>query len=256
MLKPVAAIARLTFIEALRNRLLGLIIGTLIILFALAEFTGALAITEAGEIQAVLLASLLRLFAVFVVSLFVITSMVREFNDKGLELVLSLPVPRASYFLGKFAGFALLSLIFALLCGLLLLLYAAPPVVLVWGLSLFCELLLMVALSLLCLFTFNQVLPAMTVVAVFYVLARSIAAIQLIATNPLANPELLSQDFITGLLKVIAFLIPELERFTNAEWLLGTTPQWSVLGPVFGQTLVYIVLLSGVALFDLYRKEL
>ena len=126
MLSPVKAIARYTFIEALRNRLLWLIIVALVILFGLAEFAGALAITESREIQATLLGALLRLFTVFVVSLFVVTSMVREFNDKGLELVLSLPIPRATYYFGKLAGYSLFALLTAALFSLPLF-FLAPP---------------------------------------------------------------------------------------------------------------------------------
>ena len=67
---------------------------------ALAEFVGALAITESVAFKSGLLGALLRLAAVFLLSLFVITSMVRELNDKQLELVLALPIARVSYFLG------------------------------------------------------------------------------------------------------------------------------------------------------------
>ena len=41
----------------------------------------------------------LRLVAVFVLSLYILTSLVREFNDKGLELTLSFALRRADYIL-------------------------------------------------------------------------------------------------------------------------------------------------------------
>jgi len=253
---PVRTIAGYTLVEALRNRLAWLLVAVLIGGFGLAEFTGALAITESQPIKAALLASLLRLFAVFIVSLFVITSVVREFNDKTIELVWSLPVQRSGYFLGKLAGFSLLALLMGVLCGALLLLYAPVVPVLVWCASLFCELLLVAALSLLCLFTFTQILPAMTAVAAFYLLARSMAAIQLIAGNPISMPDAFSQQFISGFIRLIAFLLPSLDRFTLSAWLVYPAGAWEVLAPVVGQTCVYLVLITGAALFDLHRREL
>ena len=54
----------------------------------------------------------------------------------------------------------------------------------------------------------------------------------------------------------IAFLLPELHRFTSAEWLVYGGAGLAELAPVAGQTLVYLVLLVAAALFDLHRKNL
>ena len=184
---PIGAIAAYTFLEAIRNRLLWLVIAFMVVAFALAEFLGEVAITETIQFQSAFLGATLRGFAVFMVSLFVITSMVREFNDKGLELVLSLPIPRASYFFGKLVGFSLLAGLTSLLCSLCLLLYAPASQVVLWGISLTLELLIVTAFSLLCLFTFSHVTLALSVVMGFYVLSRTIGAIQLIGTGPLTD---------------------------------------------------------------------
>ena len=73
------------------------------------RLTGELAITETGQTQAAIAASILRLAAVLLVILFVTTSVNRDFSDKSVELMLSLPVPRAGYYFGKFAGYALVA---------------------------------------------------------------------------------------------------------------------------------------------------
>jgi hypothetical protein len=52
-------------------------------------------VTESAQVQVSLLAAFFRFAAVFLVATFVVTSLVLEFNDKGLELVLALPLPRA-----------------------------------------------------------------------------------------------------------------------------------------------------------------
>lgn len=253
---PVFVVARYTVLEALRNRLLGLALVLLVAGFGLAEFIGALAITETVQFQSSFLGALLRIAAVLVTSLFVITSMVREFNDKGLELVLSLPIPRASYFLGKLAGFSFLAIIAALLCSVLLLIYAPPAQVALWGVSLTCELILIIALSILCLFTLSQVTIALTAVLAFYMLSRVISTIQLIARGPLTETDSVSQQVLRTLVDALAFLLPELHRFTASEWLAYHNGDWKALALVLGQTLIYLVFLAGAGLFDLYRKNL
>jgi ABC-type transport system involved in multi-copper enzyme maturation permease subunit len=254
--RQVRAIAGLTVLEALRGRLLWLVALILLAGFGFAELLGSIAITETRQVQASLLAAVLRIAAVMVTSLFVITSVVREFNDKVVELYLSLPLPRAAYYLGKLAGFAAFAACAAALFGALLLVYASPGQVLLWSVSLLAELLLVVTASLLALFTFSQVTVALSVVLAFYVLSRGIGAIQLMSQGPLVDPEAVSSEVVEWLVDGIAFLLPDLYRFTPSEWLVYATGDWAALAPLLAQTAVYVTLLAGAGLFDLYRKNL
>ena len=183
MWQKIGVIARFTALEAVRGRLLWLLVGSLIAVLLLAEFAGAIAITESVEVKTALAAGILRLFAVFVIALFVTSSMAREQADKGSELVLSLPLSRAVYSLGKLLGYGWIALVAAAAFGLAACLYAPPVQALWWAISLFCELVLVASVSLLCLFTLKQVTTALSVVAAFYVLSRAIAAIQLIGNG-------------------------------------------------------------------------
>ncbi len=252
----VGAIAYYTLLEALRNRLLWLVVGVLLAAFGLAEFLGAVAITETRQFQSGFMGALLRAFAVFVLSLFVITSIVREFNDKGLELVLSFPIPRASYLLGKLLGFFGLALIIASAAGVCLMAYAPPFQACLWAMSLAMELFIVTAVSLLCLFTFTHVTVALSAVMVFYLLSRSMTAIQLMGHFPVVSSESLAQDVIVAFLDALAFLLPQLDQFTASDWLIYHSAGWADLLPVVGQTVIYVGLLSGAAMFDLYRKSL
>src|SRR5258708_864770 len=123
----VASLARATLLEAVRNRLVWLAVVVVVIAFGLAQFLNQVAITESREIQTALLAAPLRVAAVFILAVFVITSMVRELSDKVTELLLSLPAPRSAYFFGKFAGYAMLASILALLSALPLVPFAHSP---------------------------------------------------------------------------------------------------------------------------------
>jgi ABC-type transport system involved in multi-copper enzyme maturation permease subunit len=253
--RSLSAIARYTFREGVRNRLFALTCVGLVCAFGLAEFAAELAVTGGRQNSAALLGAGMRLFTACAVCLFVITSTVREFNDKGVELILSLPIPRHAWLLGKYLGFLALALVIVAATGALLLLYSPPAAIGAWMLSMACELAILVAASLLCLLTFGNVTVAFVLVAAFYFLARCIDAIVLISMSPILQSGSVAQEFMTLLVKTLAFVLPELHRFTSGGWLVygaGTAE----LGAVLAQTLIYVPLLLAAALFDLYRKDL
>ncbi|MFK8067335.1 MAG: ABC transporter permease [Gammaproteobacteria bacterium] len=250
------AITRFTLLEAFRNRLSWLFLILILIAIMFAEFMGGISITESHAIKTSLLGATLRIFAVFVSSLYVITSLVREINDKGLELTLSLPVSRSSYYFGKFFGYTLIVLAMTIVIGVCLLFYAPAPVVLIWTVSLFCELLIISALCMLCVYTFTQVTVAITVVAAFYLLARSIDAIQLMSRGPLIDPNSLVQVFMTKIVDLIAMVLPDLYRFNPSEWLIYFDTASDQIGSILIQTVIYLAVLIAAGLFDLYRKNL
>jgi ABC-type transport system involved in multi-copper enzyme maturation permease subunit len=255
MFRHIFIIARYTLLESLRNRLLWLALTIACIAFGLSAFLGDVAITEHTKIQIAVLAAMLRISGVVMLALIVVTTVLREIQDKSLELLLAMDVPRASYYFGKLAGFSIISLFLALMFAALLLVYAEPYAVLWWGISFYCELLLVTCLGLVMLFTFKQIPAAISAVFLFYVAARSMAAVQLMAEHPLVPSTDISQRFINGFVEMLSWVLPSLHQFTRSEWLLYGANNVSELMAVLGQTVVYGVLLSMVALFDFYRRN-
>lgn len=255
MTGKITTIAYYTFIEALRNRLFILTLTGLVCLLGVAEFAGELAVTGSRGIQAVLLAAIARWFIVLITALFVITSMARDFNDKGVEMMLSLPLSRAAWYLGKYAGFAALALLVSVAVSLILLLYAGAMPLLGWLLSLACETAIMVSLSMLCMFTFSNVTVSFTVVMAFYLLSRSIEAIRLLSTSPILESETFSQQFMTGLVNAIAYVLPDLDAYTRSDWLVYGYED-GALRFILLQTVIYLSILIPAGMFDLYRKAL
>lgn len=231
MMHVAAAIATQVLIEALRNRLAWVLAGLSALVLGLAAFAGALTLTETVQVQTALAAAILRICAVFLVAGMVVTSMAREATDKGQEMLLALPVPRAAYLFGKLAGFGLAAVIPALLFGALALLVAPALPAFVWTVSLVCEMWIVAAFALLCALGIGNALAALTATLAFYLLAR------------------------IGTIDIVAALLPRLDHFTRAEWLVYGDAGLAHLGPVLGQTAIYVVLLGAAALFDLYRKN-
>ena len=249
-------IARLTVIEAVRGRFAWLVAGFLLAGFTLTLLVSELAVTESQGFRAGLLGAWLRSCAVLTISLAVVSSVVREFYDKGIELLVSLPVPRAAYFAGKLSGFAGISSGTALACTLVLAWFAPPTQVAIWGASLFLELLVVASMSLLCVTTFAQVTQAMSVSLAFYLLSRAMAAIQLMAHESAGASETSSQQIVRTIVDCLAFLVPDLDRFTESEWLIHGTGTLADLGFAAMQTAVYVALVGAAGTFDLGRKAL
>lgn len=256
MIHQSVTISYFTVLEAIRNRLFWFTVLFIVAMFGISGFLGDLAITQTSQLQSAVLGFVFRLLGIFLVSLFVITSTVREFDDKGFELLLSLSIPRWSYYLGKCLGFSILSLIIALLIILPLFVYSGYAGVLCWGVSLFCELLIMVSASLFCLFTFGNITISFTIVSVFYLLARTISAIRLISENPIIADGAMFNHFMKHVVEWIAVLLPDFSLFTRSDWLVYGHVHPGILEPVLSQTVIYVCLLSCASLFDLYRKNL
>lgn len=255
MLSQILTISKFTVIESLRNRLLVLSLLVIGISFGMVEFIGELSITEHRVTQVSILAAFLRMSAVVIITLFVVSSTLRELNDKTLEMILAMPIHRASYYLGKLIGYLQIAAFVSIIFAALLFLYADAEQVIIWAISLFFELVLVVALSLVMLFTFNQVPSALTGVFIIYGASRIVTSILLMSKYPIVNSTSISQRFMESFTELLTWLLPDLHRFTQTEWLAYNTAEWSVLLPLFGQTVIYLLFLSFIALFDFYRKN-
>ena len=248
------AIARYTLLEAWRNRFAFLLIGMIVAAVLASIFVRQQAITETARVQAAFLASTLRIGSVFIVATYVLQGSLREFHDKVLELMLSLDLPRSSYLAGKFLGYALLGVGCAAVVSLPLLVLSEPKNVLLWAYTHMLELWIVAAFALFCITTFTQFLSAATFVLAFYLLARSITAIQLISQSTLAEPGL-ATDFGAFLADVIALVLPRLDAFTQTAWLVDAPLIPISMASATFQTAIYVTLLLAAAMFDLHRRN-
>lgn len=252
---PALLLARSTLTEARRSGLPWLALACLALAFGLAAFLSQVAITESRALQASLAAAVLRAGAAFLLSAHVAASLVRESNDKVLELALALPLSRTQYYLGKLAGFGACGACLAAAFCAPLLLWAAPEAVALWGVSFAFELLLVCAASQFFAITLAGVVPALGATAGFYLLARSMAGIQLLARGPLAE-ETLAQSIARGAVDGVALLLPRLDAVTRAEWLIYGLPAPAEFGPALGLLLLYGAVLAAAGLFDFHRRNL
>jgi hypothetical protein len=185
----------------------------------------------------------------------VLASVAREFDDKGLDILLALDLPRSHYVLGKLVGFLGIGAVLACAACLPLLALAPGTAVVQWGISLAFELAIMAALALFCIITFNQLMPAAGFVAAFYLLARTITAIQLMGANPVAGADSASHQVMSRMVEGLALVLPAFDGWTQTAWLVNQPAAWTEVGAIAGQGALYVALLAAAAMFDLYRKN-
>lgn len=255
MTTRVVTIARYTLLEALRTRLPLLTAAIIAILIAASFFIREIAITDSVRFQTAFYAAAARFAAVFVTALYVIATITREFNDKGLDISLALDLPRSHYILGKLAGFLAMSLVLASFVALPLTVFAGVEAALQWGASLVLELAVIVGLALFCVITFNQVMPAASFVLAFYLLARALTAIRLMSTNPISGGDAPSHEIMRWLIEALATVIPALDQWTQTAWLVDGAAGWRVLPSIGAQCALFVTVVVAAAIFDLHRRN-
>ena len=251
---PAAIFTRLALLEARRGGLLWVAALALLLGLALGAFLAQLALTEGRLLQAAVVAALLRVCAVFVIATQVVASVRREIDEKRLELLLSLPLSRSSQYLGRFAGFTLLGALLAAVFAVPLLLWAPPVAVAAWGLSLAGELALVAAAALFFAMSLASLVPALAATAALYLLARSMGAMQAIASGPLAEHSL-AHELARRVIDALALILPALDGVTRSEWLLYGPPDGRSYALALGGLLLYAVLLAAAGIFDFQRRS-
>ncbi len=248
-------IARITFLEALRSRMTWVAIVAMGVAFGVAQFLSQVAMIELAQIQTAIMAAMLRATGVFLVSAFCITSLARESNDKIVELFLSQPAARSQYYLGKIAGCAAVAAALAAGFSAPLAIYSPVAQVAAWGVSFACELLIVASISIFCAISLTHVIAAFAATAGFYLLARSIGAMQIIAATPINIETSWTDDVFQWIIDAIALLMPNLDRMTLTSWLIDRGPTVEEISQWATQTFVYLLLIGAATMIDLYRKN-
>jgi len=251
----ILTIARYVLVEALRSALPWLSVACLIATLGFAAFLSQVAITESAPLQVSASAALLRACAVFLVAAHVTASVVREANDKGLELALALPLPRPAWYLGKLFGFAAVGALIAALFALPLAAWTKPADLAAWWLALAAEAAIVAAAALFFAAALGQTVAAIGAALGLYVLARAMATIQIIAGSPLAG-EGAAAAAARWLVDALALLLPRLDAVARGDWLVYGAPAPSELGQSLAGLAVYFVLLAAAGLFDVSRRNL
>lgn len=251
----IATLARYTVLEAVRTRLPLMTLAAIGVMLAASFFIREIAISESARFQTAFYAAAMRFAAVFIAALYVVASIAREFQDKGLDVALALDLPRSHYIVGKLGGFLAIAAALAAAVSLPLIPLAGFEASAAWSLSLAFELALVVGFSLFCVITFNQVMPALAVAMAFYLFARALTAVRLIGENPIAGAQTLSHQAMTWLVEALALVIPALDGWTRTAWLVDRSDAWAPLAGIALHSALFVSIVAAAAVFDMHRKN-
>jgi ABC-type transport system involved in multi-copper enzyme maturation permease subunit len=245
--------AGLTLREAVNTRLAWAALGLAMVVVVLAQFGAAVSLAEAESTRVVLVAAALRLGYVVLLMLFIASSMSREAEDKWLEVLMSLPLLRWQILLAKLTGYGLVALLLALMGASLLGVWVAPDRVILWFVAFFGELLIVTAFTVFCMASLRNLTLSVCAALAFYLFCRIVAAVQLIAHTPITAADAL-HNAVQWTLDLLALVLPRLDQFAHAGWLVGEVPAVT-LGPLVLQTVIYVMFLAVATLFDLHRRN-
>ncbi|MCC7546921.1 MAG: hypothetical protein IT532_04070 [Burkholderiales bacterium] len=254
--RQACTVARFTLLESARARLAWTVGATLLGLSVCALLVEQLAITEGWRLRAVFLAASARLVMVALLCQHVIVSVVREFNDGAVSFALSLPVTRSAFYSGKLLGFSVLALLTALLTAGTLAFLVEPERLAFWCALLAAELSLMVGVALFCAMGTQHALLATLLCAGFYVLARSTAVLESLVAQRLEFDDTTFTHAVSGLVHVLAYVLPDLSRFARTEWLADVRAGGAHVAAAAIRTAVYLVLTACAGIHDLERRNL
>lgn len=254
MFSSIFTIARYSLLEAVRGKIIWIVTALLILSVLLSLFISQTALTETAESQAALMAGFLRLTSILVMIFFVVSSVARDFQDKSIELLFAISIPRYQVFLGKFVGFSLLALVIGILYATVLFFYVEPTAVLIWSFSLYCELSIVALLSLIFILSLENVALSLMASIGIYSLMRFMPAIQSMGEGPLQ--EGLLNQFINGLLDLIGIFLPRLDYFAQSGWLVSASPSGSDVVSFLVEFILFVILFSVVGIIDLKRKAI
>lgn len=254
MKKNLQVIASYTLMEAFRNRLLYIIAIFIALTIGASLFAGGLSIIEVNETQSQVLGLIYRFGSVIICSLLVISGANREFNDKNHELILSTAVTRTQYFIGKLIGYYLVGLLMCLAIAVTLLFFANYIAVAAWATSLFAEVIIMTTSALMFATIINNLTLSIILQFGFYILSRSMGAIVMMANS---NPsDSATSGFIGNIIETISYVIPQLHKFANSDWLTGAITDYGSMSFILLQALIFSSLLIAISIFDFSRKNI
>jgi ABC-type transport system involved in multi-copper enzyme maturation permease subunit len=254
--------SRYFFLNALRDRLfigLGIL---LILIYSVSGIFGSTALVEEGQAIGVFLGGAARILLAIGITVFICISISRSLENKEIDLILSKPISRWQIIIALFASFAFISMVLvALTVGLILFATQGfhPTVlksgVLVWGLSLFFELMIVSAFAIAASLVLRIGVLSILATLAFYIAGR-LAGFFLAAVN---SPNLLGNSDVINIgapiLKVLSTILPRLDLFAESSWLIYGNDLAGNGGVFLLQSVVYIPFLLMLAIIDLNRKQ-
>lgn len=248
-------ITKYVLTAALRDKLL---VGFLLLMtvgISLSVFLGSSAAIEKDQFSIVFAASGLRVAGNITLILFAVFYLRRSFESRDVEYLLSRPISRFQFLSAHFLAFSLLAFITAVLVTFVLFsmpLHGMSPNFILWGLSFWIELNIMVIVAMFFSMILSSAVTASLTCFGFYLLARLIGDILGIIE---ANNKTGFYVVLEKIMLVISVIVPRFDLMAESSWLLygaDNAVNWLF---ILGQGFVFCGLVFCAALLDLNKRQ-
>ncbi|HEX7028777.1 MAG TPA: hypothetical protein VF268_16160 [Gammaproteobacteria bacterium] len=249
-------VAKYTLVEAYKRRFILLFCLTLITSLAVGGYAAGLAVVSKQYTLAAFYGFCARIAAVTLLAGYIILNESRALESDRASLAFGLPIHRAQYLAAKWLAYLAVALVMALLAALpLTIMPVSAANLLSWTLSLYCELLIVISVSLMLSLIFTQPLLSLLVFGVFYLFARGSGEFarhsgHILDTHPGGLDTLMAWT-----VKAATLIVPTLGEFAPAVLLLHEHPAETAWLPLLTQTLLFTALLLAVSAERLLRKQ-
>ena len=254
-MKRLWALAANTFREAVRDRVLYSIlffaVGILVLSLALKEIT----IGDQAKVVRSVAQGSIDLFG-SIIAMFLGVSLVwKEIERKTVYTILSKPIPRWMFVLGKYLGLVMtigveVAILLALYCGLMVLEQQFPPAIVFVSVAM-----MMVKLMLLCAWatlfsTYSTPMTAAAFTLAVFTIGNLADDIWLFGSQA-ENPA------VQQISHVLYWALPNFELFNLRAYAVHERPiPWDQVGPATAYGLLYTVAVLGLAMAVFQRRDL
>lgn len=255
MILRISTIARNTFREAIRDRILYNLVLFVLLITASAIFLGELTAGQQARTIVNLGLNAMLVFGAFI-SIFVGVSLVsKEIEKRTVFAIFSKPIGRGEFIAGKYLGLCLTLLVNVLIMGIgvsLAVLYAGGGklALTIWG-AIFLILLELMILTAVAILFSSFSTPALSALLTFFIfiIGHLTASLRDFAANAGSNFTKLFFDFLYYILPNLTFY-----RFAT-DAARGEVPPTAMLGGAFFYALVYIGILLTATILIFSRRN-
>ena len=252
-------VIRYTLLTAMRDKLFLGLLTAIALVYGLAVFTGSTALSEQQHMMLALFAGGSRITLVIGLIVFVCFHVRRAFDNREIESILSKPISRTQFIMGYWLGFVLIAAFMLIPIAVIALNIDQTNLIglAVWCMSLLCETIVIIAFALLCSIMLKSAVSAVMASFAFYFISRLMGffVAALFTQESMLGVSSGIASYAVPLIKAISTVIPRLDLYAKSNWMIyGIAQEQDVwIFPV--QSLVFILLLLAMAVFDLKRKE-
>lgn len=256
---------RFTLLEARHGQLIRIGLLVCFMLAACGYFLQAISLIDGDYSATGIVAPLMRLAMVATIGVFVVAGTCQGLEARGLDMILSAPVSRGGWLLGRLAGLSTAACALAMMAGMTMLLFAPARGVALWSISLAGELVLVTATGLLLSVSLARMPAALLSLAALYLCARTIGTIQMIQAAGISVSSLTVRDAVSStpgllsrladwLIDLLALALPRLDLMTRTPWLTPGTTDVSIM-PGLLQSALFAAIAMAAAVVDFERRD-